>query len=146
MEVILAKGFDKDSLKILKRKKNLRIIDISDFKFKNLLSVKLFGGSFLMQTKDSIVVDQKKLRCVTKLKPQRKELAEIQFAFNICKHVKSNAIVLCNNFSTIGIGAGQPSRLDSCKIAVQKATISLLNKNSIAASDAFFPLLMELTL
>ena len=141
LEVILAKGFDKDSLKILKRKKNLRIIDISDFKFKNLLSVKLFGGSFLMQTKDSIVVDQKKLRCVTKLKPQRKELAEIQFAFNICKHVKSNAIVLCNNFSTIGIGAGQPSRLDSCKIAVQKAKQfhSFKIKNSIAASDAFFP-------
>ena len=74
-----------------------------------------------MQSKDNIVVDKKKLKCVTKLKPNKKELAEIQFAFNICKHVKSNAIVLCNNFSTIGIGAGQPSRLDSCKIAVQKA-------------------------
>ena len=57
---------------------------------------------------------------MTKLKPSKKELAEIQFAFNVCKHVKSNAIVLCNNFSTIGIGAGQPSRLDSCKIAVQR--------------------------
>ena len=91
MEVILAKGFVKIQ-KFLKEK-NLRIIDISDFKFKNLLSVKLFGGSFLMQTKDSIVVDQK-LRCVTKLKPQRKELAEIQFAFNICKHVKSNARIM----------------------------------------------------
>ncbi len=141
LEVILAKGFDKDSLKILKRKKNLRIIDISDFKFKNLLSIKLFGGSFLMQNKDSIVVNKKKLRCVTKIKPKKRELAEIQFAFNICKHVKSNAIVLCNNFSTIGIGAGQPSRLDSCKIAVQKAKQfqPLKIKNSIAASDAFFP-------
>ena len=141
LEVILAKGFDKDSLKILKRKKNLRIIDISDFKFKNLLSIKLFRGSFLMQNKDSIVVDKKKLRCVTKLKPKKSELAEIKFAFNICKHVKSNAIVLCNNFSTIGIGAGQPSRLDSCKIAVQKAKQfhPLKIKNSIAASDAFFP-------
>ena len=56
---------------------------------------------------------------MTILKPHKKELAEIQFAFNVCKHVKSNAIVICNNFSTIGIGAGQPSRLDSCKIAVQ---------------------------
>ena len=81
------------------------------------------------------------MKCVTKLKPNKKELAEIQFAFNVCKHVKSNAIVLCNSFSTIGIGAGQPSRLDSCKIAVQKARQFQSSKirNSIAASDAFFP-------
>ena len=141
LEVILAKGFDKESLEILKKKKNLRIIDISNFKLKNRISIKSFDGSFLMQSKDSIVVDQKKMKCVTKLKPGRKELAKIKFAFNICKHVKSNAIVLCNNFSTIGIGAGQPSRLDSCKIAVQKAKQFQLSKikNSIAASDAFFP-------
>ena len=94
-----------------------------------------------MQSKDNIIIDKKKLRCVTKLKPSKKEKAAIQFAFNVCKHVKSNAIVLCNNFATIGIGAGQPSRLDSCKIAVQKAKQfqSLKIKNSIAASDAFFP-------
>ena len=141
LEVILAKGFDKQSLKVLKRKKNLRIIDISDFKFKNLTSVKLYDSSFLLQSKDNIIIDKKKMKCVTKLKPSKKELAEIKFAFNVCKHVKSNAIVLCNNFSTIGIGAGQPSRLDSCKIAVQKAKQfqSSKIKNSVAASDAFFP-------
>lgn len=141
LEVILAKGFDKESLEILKRKKNLRIIDISNFKLKNLTSFKSFDGSFLVQSKDNIVLDKKKLKCVTKLKPNKKELAEIQFAFNVCKYVKSNAIVLCNNFSTIGIGAGQPSRLDSCKIAVQKAKQfqSSKIKNSVAASDAFFP-------
>ena len=140
-EVVLAKGFEKGSLEILKKKKNLRIIDISKFKSKNVNSIKLFDGSFLVQSRDNIVIDKKKLKCVTKLKPSKKELAEIQFAFNICKHVKSNAIVLCNNFSTIGIGAGQPSRLDSCKIAVQKAKKfqSSKIKNSIAASDAFFP-------
>ena len=140
-EVILAKGFDKESLKILKRKKNLRIIDISNFKLKNLTSIKSFDGSFLVQSKDSIITERKKLKCVTKLKPKKKELAEIEFAFNVCKHVKSNAIVLCNNFSTIGIGAGQPSRIDSCKIAVQKAKQFQPTKikNSIAASDAFFP-------
>ena len=77
-----------------------------------------------MQSKDDIILD-KKLKCVTKLKPSKKELAEIQFAFNVCKHVKSNAIVLCNNFSTIGIGAGQPSRLDSCKIVVKGKAISV---------------------
>ncbi len=141
LEVILAKGFDNESLKILKKKKNLRIIDISNFKQKNLTSIKSFDGSFLLQSKDSVVIDKKKLRCVTKLKPGKKELAEIIFAFNVSKYVKSNAIVLCNNFSTIGIGAGQPSRLDSCKIAVQKARKfqSSKIKNSIAASDAFFP-------
>ena len=141
LEVILAKGFDKESLQILKKKKNLRIIDISGFKFKNLTSIKSFEGSFLLQTKDNIIIDKKRLKCVTKLKPSKKELAEVKFAFNICKHVKSNAIVLCNNFTTIGIGAGQPSRLDSCKIAVQKAKQFQFSKikNSIAASDAFFP-------
>jgi len=141
LEVILAKGFDKESMNILKRKKNLRMIDISNFKFKNLTSIKSFDGSFLVQSKDNIIIDKKKLKCVTKLKPSKKEKAAIQFAFNVCKHVKSNAIVLCNNFATIGIGAGQPSRLDSCKIAVQKAKQfqSLKIKNSIAASDAFFP-------
>ena len=119
----------------------MRIIDISSFKIKNLTSIKSFDGSFLIQSKDNIIIKREKLKCVTKLKPNKKELAEIQFAFNVCKHVKSNAIVLCNNFSTIGIGAGQPSRLDSCKIAVQKARQfqSLKIKNSIAASDAFFP-------
>ena len=68
-----------------------------------------------------LYLDKKKLKCVTKLKPTKKKLAEIKFAFNICKYVKSNAIVICKDFSTIGIGAGQPSRLDSCKIATQKA-------------------------
>ena len=141
LEVILAKGFDNDALNVLKKKKSLRIIDISNFNQSNLSSIKTFDDSFLIQSKDNIVIDKKKLKCVTKLKPNKKELAEIEFAFNICKYVKSNAIVICNNFSTIGIGAGQPSRLDSCKIAVQKAKQFQSSKirNSIAASDAFFP-------
>ena len=141
LEVILAKGFDKESLEILKRKKNLRILDITNFRLKNLTSIISFDGSFLVQSVDGIIIDKNKIKCVTKIKPNKKELAEILFAFNVCKYVKSNAIVLCNNFTTIGIGAGQPSRLDSCKIAVQKAKQfqSSKIKNSIAASDAFFP-------
>jgi len=141
LEVILANGFDKESLMMLKKKKNLRIIDIKEFKLKNLTSFKAFDGSFLIQSKDQVIFDKKKLKFVTKLKPNKKELAEIEFAFNICKYVKSNAIILCNNFSTIGVGAGQPSRLDSCKIATQKAKRfqSSKIKNSVAASDAFFP-------
>ena len=94
-----------------------------------------------MQDKDGIVFDKKKLKFVTNNKPTKKEMKEIEFAFNISKYVKSNAIVLTNNSSTIGIGAGQPSRLDSCKIATQKAKKFQPKKllNSIAASDAFFP-------
>ena len=141
LEVILAKGFDKNALTLLKKKKNLRIIDITDFNHKTPTTIKTFDGSFLLQNKDQIILDRKKLKFVTKLKPNKKELAEIEFAYNICKYVKSNAIILCNNFSTIGIGAGQPSRLDSCKIATQKAKKfqSSKIKNSVAASDAFFP-------
>ena len=141
LEVILAKSFDRNALSVLKKRKNLRIIDISKFKIKNLITIKSFNSSFLAQSKDSEILDKKKLKYVTKKKPTNKEISEIEFAFNMCKHVKSNAIVLTNNFSTIGIGAGQPSRLDSCKIATQKAKQFQPSKvkNSIAASDAFFP-------
>ena len=140
-EVILAKSFDANALRILKRKKNLRIIDISNFKGKKNSDIKLFNNSFLLQDKDNIIFNKKDLRFVTKNKPSKKEIKEMEFAFNVCKFVKSNAIVLTNNFSTIGIGAGQPSRFDSCKIATQKARQFQPSKlkNAIAASDAFFP-------
>ena len=84
---------------------------------------------------------KKKLKFVSKIKPNTREIKEIDFAFKVCKYVKSNAIVITNNFSTIGIGAGQQNRLDSCKIAVSKAKKFQPSKlmNSIAASDAFFP-------
>ena len=94
-----------------------------------------------MQDEDESIFNKKNLRFVTIKKPTINELKEIEFAFNVSKYVKSNAIVITNKFSTIGIGAGQPSRLDSCKIAVQKAKLFQKNKirNSVAASDAFFP-------
>ncbi len=141
LEVILAKGFDLNALNILKKKKNLRIIDISKYKTKTSDPIKYFNRSFLMQSRNDIILDKKKFKCVTKLRPSKKEIAEIEFAFNICKYVKSNSIVLCKDFSTIGIGSGQPSRLDSCKIAIQKAKQFKPDylRNSIAASDAFFP-------
>ena len=141
LEVILAKGFEGEALNILKRRKNLRIIDITNYTQKNKTNLRMFNNSFLIQDKDNLVFNKKDIKFVTKNKPTKKELDEIEFAFNIAKYVKSNAIVLTNNSSTIGIGAGQPSRLDSCKIAVQKAKLFQKNKikNSIAASDAFFP-------
>ena len=139
-EVILAKGFDKESLKILKMKKNLRIIDISNYNSRSLVTTKVFNNSFLIQNKNDKILN-KGIKCVTKLKPNKRELSEIKFALNISKFVKSNAIVLSNNYATIGIGAGQPSRIDSCKIAVEKAKTFQPEKikNAIAASDAFFP-------
>ena len=119
----------------------MRIIDISKFKYNNNVSVKLFDNSFLLQDKDSEILNRKKLKFVTKLKPNHKELQEIDFAFKICKFVKSNAIVITKDKATIGIGAGQQNRLDSCKIASRKAKQFQPNKliNSVAASDAFFP-------
>ena len=141
LEVILAKGFENEALQILKRKKNLRIIDISKYKQKNQITAKLYDGSFLLQDKDASIFNRKNLKFVTKRKPSKNEINELLFAFNICKYVKSNAIVLTNKFSTIGVGAGQSSRLDSCRIAVQKAKKFQPKKinGSIAASDAFFP-------
>ena len=141
LEVILANGFEKNALKILKQKKNMRIIDISKYKLKNNTTLKVFDGTFLIQDEDKIVFNRKNLKFVTKKKPTKNEINEMEFAFKVSKYTKSNAIVLTNNYSTIGIGAGQPSRIDSCKIAVQKAKKFQINKikSSIAASDAFFP-------
>ena len=140
-EVILAKGFDKQALKILKKKKNMRVIDISKINYKSETTTKIFDNSFLLQEKDKTVFNKKKLKFVTKVKPTKKEIQEIEFAFRVCKYVKSNAIVIIKDWSTIGIGAGQQNRLDSCKIATQKARKFQPRKlyNSIAASDAFFP-------
>tara|TARA_B100001540_G_C15781119_1_gene631088 strand:+ start:269 stop:1816 length:1548 start_codon:yes stop_codon:yes gene_type:complete len=140
-EVILAKKFDRDALKILNTKKNLILIDISKFKFGKEYQIRQFDNSFLVQDKNNIIFKNKDLKFVTRLKPSKKEIECAGFAFNICKYTKSNSIIISNNFSTIGIGAGQPSRVDSCKIAVQKAKQFQPKKlkNAIAASDAFFP-------
>ena len=140
-EVILAKGFEKEALRIFERKKNMRVIDISKYNNETKTTVKFFDNSFLLQDRDDLVFDKKKLKCVTKNKPSRTELKDIEFAFRVCKYVKSNAIVIVKNSSTIGIGAGQQNRLDSCRIATQKAKKFQPKNlyNSIAASDAFFP-------
>ena len=140
-EVIMAKKFDAKALKILKKKKNMRILDISNFRINKNQIPKFFGNSFLLQDKDTTIFNKKKLKFVTKEKPTKGELKEAEFAFRISKFVKSNAIVVVKDMATIGIGAGQQNRLDSCKIATQKARKFQPKKllNSIAASDAFFP-------
>ncbi len=140
-EVILAKSFDKEALRIFRSRKNLILIDISKFKLNSDIQIKYFNNTLLIQDQNLKIFDYKKLKFVTKLKPSKREIKLAEFAMNICKFVKSNSIVVTKDFSTIGIGAGQPSRVDSCKIAVGKAKIFQPKKikNSIAASDAFFP-------
>ena len=140
-EVIISRGFKKDVLKILKKRKNIRLIDCNKFNLNDNKHYLFFGNSFLAQDTNNIFHNKKKFRIVTRKKPSTKQLNSLKFAFNICKFVKSNAIVLANNNSTIGIGSGQPSRLDSCKIASDKALKFVPEKiiNSVAASDAFFP-------
>ena len=119
----------------------MRILDISNFKTNENQIPKFFGNTFLLQDKDTTTFNKKKLKFVTKQKPTKKELKEAEFAFRVSKFVKSNAIVIVKDMATIGIGAGQQNRLDSCKIATQKARKFQPKKllNSIAASDAFFP-------
>ena len=139
-EVIVSMGFKKDALKILKKRKNIRLIDCSKFKLINKKQYLFLENSFLLQDKNDILLN-KKLKIVTKKKPSQNQIRSLNFAFNICKFTKSNAIILVNNKSTIGIGSGQPSRVDSCKIASHKALQFVPEKiiNSVAASDAFFP-------
>ena len=98
-------------------------------------------NSLLIQSPDNKKFDNKNFHVVSKHKASRGLFKSLMFAFNACRYVKSNAIVLASNTRTVGIGSGQPSRLDSCKIAVQKARQFQQSKikNSIAASDAFFP-------
>jgi len=139
-EVIISRGFKKDVFKILKKRKNIKLINCNKFNLINKKHYLFLGNSFLSQDSNSMLLNNK-LKIVTRKKPTANQLNSLKFAFNICKFVKSNAIVLANGKSTIGIGAGQPSRLDSCKIASQKALQFVPEKitNSVAASDAFFP-------
>ncbi len=139
-EMVMARDFSKDALKILKTRKNIKLIKCNKFYLNNKTKYLFLNNAFLYQDSNNKLLDNK-LKIVTKKKPTLSQLNSLKFAFNICKFVKSNAIVLVNNKSTIGIGAGQPSRLDSCKIASQKALQFTPDKisNSVAASDAFFP-------
>ena len=141
-EVVIGNGIDKDALKILKRKKNLRIINSKDIKLKNIENILSGFNSFLIQSSDIDIFSPKNFKVVSKIKPNSKTLKNLIFAFNMCRFVKSNAIVLTKNDTTIGIGSGQPSRLDSCKIAINKMNqFQKIQENDeiIAASDAFFP-------
>ena len=140
LEVIIANGFENDALKILKSKKNLRLIDATNFKLDSNFKLNTIDSYMLLQSEDKNIFSEKDFKIVSKKKPSKSQLENLIFAFNICRYVKSNAIVLASNKSTIGIGSGQPSRLDSCQIAIDKMNKFFKTKNDIvAASDAFFP-------
>ncbi len=140
LEVIIANGFDKNAFKILKNKKNLRLVDGTNYKLKQFFKFTSFNQDILLQSEDLNMFVKKNFKVVSKRKPTSKQLKDLIFAFNICKYVKSNAIVLASNETTVGIGSGQPSRLDSCEIAIKKMKkFNLKTENLVAASDAFFP-------
>ena len=140
LEVIIANGFDKDALKLLKKKKNLRLIDATNYSFKEILRFISANEELLIQTEDFKKFNNKDFKVVSKKKPNLKQMKNLIFAFNICRYVKSNAIVLVSNETTVGIGSGQPSRLDSCQIAIDKMNKFMSpNDDVVAASDAFFP-------
>ncbi len=140
LEVIIANSFDTNALKILKKKKNLRLIDASNYKFNDSLKHVSVNNEVLIQSEDLKKFNTKDFKIVSKRKPTSKEMKNLIFAFNICRNVKSNAIVLASDETTAGIGSGQPSRLDSCKIAINKMKkFTNSNESLVAASDAFFP-------
>jgi phosphoribosylaminoimidazolecarboxamide formyltransferase/IMP cyclohydrolase len=140
LEVIIASGFDKDALKLLTKKKNLRLIDATNYSFKEMLKFVSSNEELLIQTEDFKKFSNKDFKVVSKKKPSSKQMKNLIFAFNICRYVKSNAIVLASNGTTTGIGSGQPSRLDSCQIAIEKMKKFINTKEEVvAASDAFFP-------
>ena len=148
-EVIIAPEATDEAIKIVAAKKNLRLLiagGLPDPRVKGL-TVKSVAGGLLVQSRDNAVVDEMELKTVTKRAPSEAELADLRFAFRVAKHVKSNTIVYAKDRATVGIGAGQMSRVDAARIAARKAEDAAkemklsapLTKGSVVASDAFFP-------
>ncbi len=140
LEVIIANKFDNEAIKILKKKNNIRLIDASAFVLNQDFKLYSSNNALLLQNEDSIKFHSKNFHIVSKIKPNNDQFKDLIFAFNVCRYVKSNAIVLAHNKSTVGIGSGQPSRIDSCQIAINKMK-KFVNPSEkiVAASDAFFP-------
>jgi phosphoribosylaminoimidazolecarboxamide formyltransferase/IMP cyclohydrolase len=141
-EVLIAPEFTEEALEILQKKKDRRLITANYETLKKNINydLKSVVGGYLLQTSDNQLYDETNMRVVTKRKPTDEEMKSLMFAWIICKHVKSNAIIYTSYDRTLGIGAGQMSRVDSSRIAVEKAKLMGLDlKGSTVASDAFFP-------
>ncbi len=138
VEVVIAPAYEEAAKKVFAAKQNVRLLAIEVAKDLNRLDMKRVGGGLLVQTPDAF--DVAELRFVTKRKPTGAEMNDLVFAFRVAKFVKSNAIVFCGGGMTLGVGAGQMSRVDSTRIAAIKAKNNGLSlAGSVAASDAFFP-------
>ena len=138
LECIVCPAFEPAALELLKAKKNLRLLELPDMLKKTAgLDFKKVSGGLLLQDEDSLTLDEKNLKVVTKVKPTKKQMESLIFAWKVAKHVKSNAIILTRGKKTVGIGAGQMSRVDSVFIATKKS--GKLAVGSVLASDAFFP-------
>ena len=144
LECVVAPSFTSDALAELKKKKNLRLIKlnksiVSKESINNKVIKSVFNG-FLIQDKDNVKDDVEKFEVVSKKQPNKNELKALYLSWKLVKYVKSNAIVFSNNTNILGVGAGQMSRVDSTKIAINKAKENSLElKGSVMASDAFFP-------
>ncbi len=141
-EVLIAPNFTPEAFHLLSTKKNRRLITANYEKLKSKMKfdIKSVIGGLLIQNSDLNLYDELNLRCVTKRQPTEDEMKSLIFGWKVCKHVKSNSIVYTSKDQTLGIGAGQMSRVDSSKVAIAKAKASGLDlEGSTVASDAFFP-------
>jgi len=136
-EVVLAPAFSPDALEELRRKKNLRVVEVPDTGMEDPLEVRVLDGAMLVQTLDRAEPDPASWKTVTRRAPTESELKSLAFAWRAVRHVKSNAIVLAIGTATVGIGGGQPNRVDAVRIAVERAGARA--RGSVLASDAFFP-------
>lgn len=138
VEVLLAPGFDEEARARFSAKKNLRVLECPVYAPSwDEVELRAIDGGFLAQTPDGFQDDETGWTCPTKRPPTAEETRALEFAWKVVRYVKSNAIVVTNEHQTVGVGAGQMSRVDSCHIAVEKAQIPVAG--CVAASDAFFP-------
>jgi phosphoribosylaminoimidazolecarboxamide formyltransferase/IMP cyclohydrolase len=136
-EVIVAPGYNGSALEILRAKKNLRVLRPATSEGAGGLEYKQISGGMLVQTRDTHKLTKEDLTIVSKRQPTEEEIRALLFAWVVCKHTKSNAIVYARDGQTVGVGAGQMSRVDSVKIGAMRAQLPL--RGSVLASDAFFP-------
>ena len=136
-EVIIATDYDPAALEVLKTKKNLRVLRVAVPEQTQGLEYKQISGGMLVQTRDTHKLKREDLKVVTKREPTAEEISDLLFAWTVCKHTKSNAIVYARGSQTVGVGAGQMSRVDSVRLGAMRAQLPV--PGSVLASDAFFP-------
>lgn len=136
-EVLVAPDYDASALEVLRQKKNLRVLRCWPDPKRSTVEYKQISGGMLVQTRDTHRQKREELKIVSERPPSEREIDDLLFAWTVCKHTKSNAIVYARNRQTVGVGAGQMSRIDSVKIAAMRAQLPV--EGSVMASDAFFP-------